>query len=156
MERMRTSCLFPISTMLTEVRFCLELWDVADLVRLETCGRIDHAIGLSPAIRLCSRPLLDRSPLVDTSYCTCIHSRFSDFLNWSSMLTHWESSYYFLYPASVSIPMETGLLFNVGTCWTWCRVIVLPFGNWMGTSPTLAIAHSYSFPSRTVPLVSTE
>ena len=72
------------------------------------------------------------------------------------MIVHHDSLRVVLYPASASMLMETWLLFSADTCWTWCRVIVLPFGNWMGTSPTLAIAHSYSFPSRTVPLVSTE
>ena len=58
------------------------------------------------------------------------------------MIIHIDSFRVILYPSSASMPMETRLLFNAGTCRDWCKVIVLPFGSWMGTSPVLAILHS--------------
>ena len=51
------------------------------------------------------------------------------------LIIHDDSLRIVLYPSSANIPMETRLLFSTGTCQTWCMVIVLSFGNWMGTSP---------------------
>ena len=61
------------------------------------------------------------------------------------LIIHYDSLRVVLYPSSVIMSMETRLLFNAGICQTWCRMIVLPFGNLMGTTLIPAIAHSCPF-----------
>ena len=66
---------------------------LANNVRLATCGRLGRAISSDRSFRLRSRPLLDWSPSVGTSCCTCALFWFEDFLGWSSTSTHLESFY---------------------------------------------------------------
>ena len=92
-------------------------------VRLETYGRVDHAIGLGHSFRLRSWPLLDWSPSVATSCCTCARFRLWDFLAWSSMTTHLESYYTRLRlacwwrPDSFFVRVHAGL----GARWLCCH-----------------------------------
>ena len=77
-------------------------------------------------------------------------------LRFPRLIIHADSFRVVLYPSSASMSMETRLLFSTGKCWTWCRVIMLPFDSWMGTSPVPAILHLCPLSSRTVPLISIE
>ena len=63
-------------------------------------------------------------------------------LKFPQLIIHTDSFRVVLYPSSASMPTETRILFSVGTCRTWCRVIMLSFGSWMGTSPVPKILHS--------------
>ena len=72
------------------------------------------------------------------------------------LIIHGDSFRVVRYSSSASMPMEARFLFRSGTCQTWCRVIMLSFCSWMGTSPLPAIFHSCRLLSHTMPLVPVE
>ena len=116
------------------------------LVWLESYDPVGHAICLSLVIRLCSRPLL----LIAISGYRLLCLYPLPIFMFHRLIIHNDSLRVVLYPPSVSMPMEPKLFFSVGTCRTWCKMIVLLFGNWMGTLPIPTITHTCPLPNGTV------
>ena len=150
-ERVRTSGLFPVTTMLTEVRLCLELRD-----ELITISQSSLACDIWPS-QLCHRfesrdlaTFTAPSGLINISGYKLLYLYPFPIFRFPRLIVHGDSLRVVLYPTSANMPMETRLLFSTGMCQTSSRVMVLSFGNWMRTTSIPAIAHSCPFPSWTV------
>ena len=157
MTWVRRPCLLPVLIVLAKVKFyMLEIQDVvkcpSSLLPFDMClSRTCHNFGFGIFVSF-----------NDLSWFIIVSgNKWLDFTRWQiSMLRfdmhHDDTLDVILYPSLCIMSIEIKLHVILGTCCTWCKMIVLPFGNWMGTYLILAIAHSYPLSSWIVPLVLAE